>query len=80
MEICLPHPEVILAPRSQDKSDGINDSGFSGIILSHQRRDAGRQNQPKRGIPFTESPEVLDLYFSQSHMFSPEGSLKHISH
>jgi len=79
MEICVTHPEVILAPRTQNESDGINDSGFAGIILSHQCRDAGRQSQPKRGNPFAENPEVLDLYFSQSHMPSPEGSLKHIS-
>jgi|TARA_R110000868_G_scaffold91039_16_gene252558 hypothetical protein len=79
MEISLTHPEEILASRTQNKSDAINDSGFAGIILAHQCRDAGRQSQPKSGIPFAESPEVLDLYFSQSHMPSPEGSLKHIS-
>ena len=48
-------------------------------VAAHQCRDAGRQSQPKSGIPFAENPEVLDLYFSQSHMPSPEGSLKHIS-
>ncbi len=44
MEICVTQPEVILAPRAQNESDGINDSGFAGITLFHQCRDAGRQS------------------------------------
>lgn len=70
MEIRLTHPKIILTPRSQHKSDGINDGGFAGIILSHQCRDTGRQGQLKRRVPFTESPEVFDP-FSASRTCPP---------
>ena len=63
MEIRLADPEVILASCTQNKPDGINDGGFAGIVLSHQCRDAGRQGQLKRGVPFAKSSEVLDPYF-----------------
>jgi hypothetical protein len=78
MEIHLTDPEIILAPRTQHKPDSINDGSFAGIILSHQCRDAGRQGQSKRGVPFAKSSEVLDPYFGQPHMSSPEGPLRYI--